>query len=69
MSIYADIVSQMGAQTLAGLNRQRIDAGELKKLGYRVHVFNPDVNVESRIGIDAEPGTTFEITNLTMTVR
>jgi hypothetical protein len=69
VSIYADIVSQMGAQTLAGLNRQRLDAGELKKLGYRVHVFNADVNVESRIGIDAEPGTSFEITNLTMTVR
>jgi hypothetical protein len=67
--IYADIVSQMGSQTLAGLNRQRVDAGQLLKLGYRVHVFNADVNVESRIGMDAEPGTHFEITNLTMTVR
>lgn len=69
ISIYADVVSQMGTQTLAGLNRQRIEAGELRKLGYRVHVFNADVNVESRIGMDAEPGTNFEITNLTMTVR
>jgi hypothetical protein len=67
--IYADIVSQMGKQTLAGLNRQRVAAGQLQKVGYRVHVFNADVNVESRIGMDAEPGTHFELSNLTMTVR
>jgi hypothetical protein len=59
----------MGAQTLAGLNRQVIEAGKQQKLGYRVHVFSADVNVESRIGMDAEPGTSFEVTNLTMTVR
>lgn len=69
VSIYADIVSQMGSRTLAGLSRQQVDAGQLVKLGYRVHVFNADVNVESRIGIDAEPNTTFEIRNLTMNVR
>jgi hypothetical protein len=69
ISIHADIVSQMGGQTLAGLNRLRIQAGQMQKLGYRVHIFDADVNVESRIGIDGEPGTAFEITNLTMTVR
>jgi hypothetical protein len=69
ITVYADIVSQMGSQTLAGLNRQRVAGGQPLKLGYRVHVFNADVNVESRIGMDAEPGTHFEITNLTMTVR
>jgi hypothetical protein len=69
IDVYADIVSQMGSQTLAGLNRTTIDAGLKQKLGYRVHVFNADTNVESRIGMAAEPRTTFEITNLTMTVR
>lgn len=67
--IYADIVSQMGSRALAGLSRQSVKAGQLQKLGYRVHVFSADENVESRIGMDAEAGTSFEISNLTMTVR
>jgi hypothetical protein len=69
VEVYADIVTRMAAQTLAGLSRQVIEAGDTQKLGYRVHVFNADVQVESRIGLSAEPGTDFEITNLTMTVR
>jgi len=69
VEVYADIVSRMAAQTLAGLNRQVIEAGVTQKLGYRVYIFNPDVQVESRIGMTADPGTNFEITNLTMTVR
>jgi len=69
LDVYADIVSQMGAQVLAGLAGQAIEAGGQRKLGYRVSVFNADVNVESRIGTTAEPGTSFEVTNLTMTVR
>jgi hypothetical protein len=69
IAIYSDIVSRMGVQMLAGLSRQKIDANTPEKLGYRVYVFNADANVESRIGMDAEPGTDFQITNLTMTVR
>lgn len=69
VEVYADIVTRMAAQTLAGLSRQTVEAGVNHKLGYRVHVFNADVQVESRIGMTAEPGTEFEITNLTMTVR
>lgn len=69
VEVYADIVTRMAAQTLAGLSRQVIEAGDTHKLGYRVHVFNADVQVESRIGLSTEPGTDFEITNLTMTVR
>jgi hypothetical protein len=69
IEVYADIVTRMAAQTLAGLNRQVIEAGVKQKLGYRVHVFKADVQVESRIGVSGEPATDFEITNLTMTVR
>lgn len=69
VEIYADIVSRMGTQTLAGLNRQTVEPGVDQKLGYRVHIFNADTNVESRIGMNADPGTEFEIANLTMTVR
>lgn len=69
LELYADIVSRMGTQTLAGLNRQRIEPGPSQKLGYRVHIFSPETNVESRIGVKVEPGTEFEIADLTMTVR
>jgi hypothetical protein len=69
IEVYADIVSRMGAQTLAGLNHQSIEGGASRTLGYRVHMFNAETNVESRIGMKAEPGTEFEIANLTMTVR
>jgi hypothetical protein len=69
IAIYSDIVSRMGGQMLAGLSRQKIEANTSEKLGYRVYVFNADINVESRIGMDAEQGTEFQITNLTMTVR
>jgi hypothetical protein len=69
VEVYADIVSRMATQSLAGLNRLAIEAGVNQKLGYRVHVFNADAQVESRIGLSAEPGANFEITNLTMTVR
>lgn len=69
VEVYADIVSRMASQTLAGLNRQVVEAGVKQKLGYRVHVFSAEVQVESRIGMTAEPGTNFEITNLSMSVR
>jgi hypothetical protein len=69
VEVFADIVSQMGIQTLAGLSRTRVEAGETQKLGYRVHVFNADTNVESRIGIALEPGAPFQITNFLMVVR
>jgi hypothetical protein len=69
LEVYADVVSQMGVQLLAGLSRQTVEAGVSQKLGYRVHVFNADTNVESRIGISAQNGTRFEISNLAMTVR
>lgn len=69
VEVYSDVVTRMAAQTLAGLSRQVIDPGVKQKLGYRVYVFNADVQVESRIGMTAEPGTAFEVTNLTMRVR
>jgi hypothetical protein len=69
IEIYADVVSQMGMQMLAGLNRLTVEAGVNQKLGYKVHVFNADTNVESRIGIDSKQAAQFEITNLTMTIR
>jgi hypothetical protein len=69
IEVYADVVSQMGTHTLAGLSRQVVEAGSRHKLGYRVHVSNADTNVESRIGMTVEPDVKFEISNLTMTVR
>lgn len=69
IEVYADIVSRMAMQTLAGLNRQEVPVGEKRSIGYRVHVFNEDVNVESRIGFAGDQGIEFRISNLTMTVR
>jgi hypothetical protein len=69
IEVYADIVSQMAVQTLAGLNRQKLPTGAKQSIGYRVHVFNEDVNVESRIGFSGDHGIEFRISDLTMTVR
>jgi hypothetical protein len=69
IEVYADIVSRMATQTLAGLNRQTLAAGEKRTIGYRVHVFSEDVNVESRIGFAGNAGIDFRISGLTMTVR
>jgi hypothetical protein len=69
IEVYADIVSRMAAQTLAGLNRQTLAAGGSRTIGYRVHVFNEDVNIESRIGFAGADGIEFRIRDLTMTVR
>lgn len=67
--IYADIVSQMGKQELAGLNPQVVEAGVTQRLGYRVHVANADQFVESRIGLRSATPVAFSISNYTMTVR
>ncbi|HTV17154.1 MAG TPA: hypothetical protein VMG12_00745 [Polyangiaceae bacterium] len=69
VEVYADIVSQMGKQALAGLNPQTIEAGVNQRLGYRVHIAKADQFVESRIGMRAATPVQFSITNYTMTVR
>jgi hypothetical protein len=69
MEVYADIVSQMGGQTLAGLSRQVVEPGSARRLGYRVHVFSESADVESRIGFGGMADAGFTIANLTMTVR
>ena len=69
VELYADIVSQMGKQTLAGLSPQVLEAGVAHKLGYRVSVFRPDPFVESRIGFRSSTPVEFLLTNYTMTVR
>jgi hypothetical protein len=69
IDVYADIVSQMGKQSLAGLNPQTIEAGAPRRLGYRVNIFKPDQFVESRIGFRSPTPIGFAITNYTMTVR
>ena len=69
MEVYADIVSQMGGRTLAGLSRQVVEPGPARRLGYRVYVFSDSQDVESRIGFGGMADAGFTIANLTMTVR
>jgi hypothetical protein len=69
VEVYADIVSQMAKQALAGLNPQVVDAGVTQRLGYRVHISNADQFVESRIGLRSATPVGFSISNYTMTVR
>jgi hypothetical protein len=69
VEVYADIVAEMGKQTLAGLSPQVIEAGVNQRLGYRVSVFKRDSNVESRIGLRSAEPVQFVVSNLTMTVR
>jgi hypothetical protein len=69
IQVYADTVSQMGKQVLAGLNPQVVAAGDTRKLGYFVNVLKDDTNVESRIGFRTEESVEFVVSNFTMTVR
>lgn len=69
VQVYADMVSQMGKQVLAGLNPQVIAAGQTQKLGYYVSMPKDDTNVESRIGVRTDDPVELVLTNLTMTVR
>lgn len=69
VDVYADLVSQMGKQGLAGLHPQPLKAGVTHKLGYRVNTFRPDPFVESRIGFRSSMPVEFVLSNYTMTVR
>lgn len=69
VEVYADIVSQMGKQSLAGLNPQTIEAGATQRLGYRVHVADANQFVESRIGVRSPTPAGFSLSNYTMIVR
>ena len=69
VEVYADLVSQMGKQGLAGLHPQVLKGGVGHKLGYRVNTFRPDLFVESRIGFRSSAPVEFVLSNYTMTVR
>jgi hypothetical protein len=69
VEVYADIVSQMGRQALAGLSPQTLEAGVNRRLGYRVHISDADQFVESRIGLRSDTPVQFSISDYTMTVR
>jgi hypothetical protein len=69
LEVYADVVSQMGKQIMAGLNPQTVEPASKTRLGYHLKVFQAEHDVESRIGFrGSEPGK-FVVSNYTMTVR
>jgi hypothetical protein len=69
VEVYADIVAQMGKQSLGGIKPHLLEAGIRRTFGYHLNVFRPDSFVESRIGFRSSASVEFLITNYTMTVR
>lgn len=67
--VTSDVVSANGQQFHGSMDEQAFNAGETRKLGYRIRLPLPATAVEARIGIRADTPVDFTITDLSVAVE
>lgn len=67
--VSSDAISQVGQRFHGLMTDQAVAAGEKRRLGYAVHLFEPASALEARIGIRADKPARFTITNLSVRVE
>jgi hypothetical protein len=66
LAVMSDIVSDGASRTHGALDEQELEPNERRRLGYRVHFFDPARAVEARIGIRSRSGAAFVIDDLAL---
>jgi hypothetical protein len=69
IDVTSDAISDVGKRFHGVMDEQHIAAGEKRRLGYGIHLFEPANALEARIAVRSETPAKFKITNLSIVIQ